>query len=118
MGSFPETWNRARKVSGTQGKWSKKNDETNANKFYKCMQSDVFEKSIKYHTDKSTDKVFAWSLHGVFPGPLGQFTSVTYPRRTDGKHLTFWLGTRDPKRIGLGTKGPNIWLPQVYISLQ
>ena len=25
---------------------------------------------------------FAWSLYGVFPVPLGQFVSVTYPRRT------------------------------------
>jgi len=29
----------------------------------------------------------AWSLDGVFPVPLGQFTSVTYLRRTGGKHL-------------------------------
>ena len=25
-------------------------------------------------------------LYGVFPGPLGQFSSVTYPRRLD--HVT------------------------------
>ena len=29
----------------------------------------------------------AWSLDGVFPVPLGQFTSVTYPRRTGRKRL-------------------------------
>ena len=26
-------------------------------------------------------------MYGVFPVPLGQFTSVTYPRRTGGKRL-------------------------------
>ena len=31
-------------------------------------------------------------LYVVFPGPLGQCISVTYPRRT--------LGPRDPKPIG------------------
>ena len=39
MGSFPETYNdRNRK------------DETNANKYYICMRSDVFEKSTKFYT--------------------------------------------------------------------
>ena len=36
----------------------------------------------------------AWPLNGVFPGILGQFTSVTWPRR---KGVT---GPRDPKRFG------------------
>ena len=78
------------------------------------MRSDVFGKSSKFHTDN----VFEWSLYGDFPGLLGQLTSVTYPRRTGGKRLASSLGPRDPKRIGLGTKGPTIWLSQVYISLQ
>ena len=65
MGSFPETYNDL-----------KRKDETNANKYYICMRSDVFEKSTKFHTDN----VFAWSLYGLFPGVLGQFTPVTYPR--------------------------------------
>ena len=69
------------------------------------MRSDVFEKSTKFHTDN----VFAWSLYGLFPGVLGQFTPVTYPRWTSS------LGPRDPKRIGLGTKGPTIWLGARYI---
>ena len=30
---------------------------------------------------------FAYSLYGVFPGPLGQCISVTYPRRTARKKL-------------------------------
>ena len=34
------------------------------------------------------------SLYGVFPVPLGQFVSVTYPRRT------FSHGSRDLKRFG------------------
>ena len=67
------------------------------------MRSDVFEKSTKF---MHTDDVFAWSLYGVFPGLLGQFTLVTYPRRTGGKCLTSSLGPRDAKGIGLGTKGP------------
>ena len=67
------------------------------------MRSDVFEKSTKF---MHTDDVFAWSLYGVFPGLLGQFTLVTYPRRTGGKRLTSSLGPRDAKGIGLGTKGP------------
>ena len=29
----------------------------------------------------------AQSLYGVFPVPLGQFVSVTYPRRTGGEHF-------------------------------
>ena len=37
--------------------------------------------------------------YSVFPVPLGQFTWVTYPRRTGGKHLTFSLGPRNPKRF-------------------
>ena len=78
------------------------------------MRSDVFGKSSKFHTDN----VFEWSLYGDFPGLLGQLTSVTYPRRTGGKRLASSLGPRDPKRIGLGTKGPTIWLRKVYISLQ
>ena len=43
-------------------------------------------------------------LYGVFPVPLGQFTSVTYPSRTGGKRLTFSLGPRDPKRFGYAAK--------------
>ena len=31
--------------------------------------------------------VLAQSPHGVFPVILGQFTSVTYPRRTGGNDL-------------------------------
>ena len=30
---------------------------------------------------------FAYSLYGVFPGPLGQCISVTYPKRTARKNL-------------------------------
>ena len=37
------------------------------------------------------ESMFAWSLYGFFSVPLGQFTSVTYPR------LTSSLGSRDPK---------------------
>ena len=33
------------------------------------------------------EKTLALSLYGVSPVPLGQFTSVTYPRRTGGKRL-------------------------------
>ena len=40
--------------------------------------------------------VLALFLYGVFPGLLGKFTSVTYPRRTGGKHSS----SRNPKRIG------------------
>ena len=37
----------------------------------------------------------AYSLYVVFPGPLGQFTSVTYPRRTDGEHFRLDHVTRN-----------------------
>ena len=37
-------------------------------------------------------------LYGVFPVPLGQFTSVTYPRRTSGKTHIFALTTW-PERL-------------------
>ena len=92
MGSFPGTFNDP-----------KRKDETNANKYYKCMRSDVFEKSTKFHTGN----VFAWPLYGVLPGLLGQFTWLTYPRR-NGKRLTSSLEPRDPKSSGLRTKGPTI----------
>ena len=90
MGSFPETFNDP-----------KRKDETNANKYYKCMRSDVFQKSTKFHTDN----VFAWSLYGVFPGLLGQFTSVTYPRRTGGKRLTFRSDHVTRNALAWGLKG-------------
>ena len=69
MGSFPETFNDR-----------KRTDETNANKFYKCMRSDVFEKSTKFHTDN----VFAWSHCRAFFRAF----SVNSPRwRIRGKRL-------------------------------
>ena len=69
MGSFPETYNDR-----------KRTDETNANKFYKCMRSDVFEKSTKFHTDN----VFAWSHCRAFFRAF----SVNSPRwRIRGKRL-------------------------------
>ena len=37
----------------------------------------------------------AYSLYGVFPVPLGQFTLVTYPRRTGVKHLHLKHATRN-----------------------
>ena len=37
------------------------------------------------------DMRLAYSLYGVFPVPLGQFVSVTYPRRTGGEHIFAWI---------------------------
>ena len=37
----------------------------------------------------------AYFLYGVFPVPLGQFTLVTYPRRTGEKHLRLDHVTRN-----------------------
>ena len=39
-------------------------------------------KGIFRKWSKTSTKYFAWSLYGVFPGLFGQFTSVTYSRRT------------------------------------
>ena len=53
----------------------------------------------------------AQSLYGVFPGLLGQFTSVTYPRRTGGKRLRSdhvtrsALAVRNNEVWGLGNSG-------------
>ena len=35
--------------------------------------------------DENNLQGVASSLYGIFPVPLGQFPSVTYPRRTEGK---------------------------------
>ena len=44
------------------------------------------------HLNELSVPTLAQSLYGVFPGLLGQFTSVMYPGRT--------LEPRDQKRIG------------------
>ena len=41
------------------------------------------------------------SLCTVFSSPYRSIHSVTYPRQTGGKRLTFSLGPRDPKHFGL-----------------
>ena len=41
----------------------------------------------------------AFPLYGVFPVPIGQFISVTYPRRTSGKHFHIFARTRWPKTL-------------------
>ena len=48
-------------------------------------------------------RVLAWSLYGVFPGPLGQCISVTY-RRARSDHVTRNLGKKSPWSLPVGPR--------------